>query len=533
MKMFKYILLIALVAGCSNKPDYNGIDNPNPGGDPDDREKTFVEYIDPAGFPTVPQSTIYEVTLVHGKHRVKIPVFQNNCPVFELGYMDMTATDSNPLGMFLGRSISWVNFSFKEEVTIEVKVIDTGRVPVGDASSVWILPTRYGITPSVNGNIVTFTMTKPGQCSVEIGVNGFKNGLMIFANPLETNVPDPELDDSYAVLENASVTTVAAVPTTKTGLYFKTGVHDIGVYAVPTQIKNIYLEGGAWVYGAIHVSGHRNNHDVKIFGRGVLSAGRLKYREAYSVGTPQDNVSTSANRITLDGITVADPKYFAVRLIGSNNTVAWTKVIGGWVYNCDGIAAFAGSTIKNCFVWANDDNIKVYRDNIVVEDVVLWQLNNGGVIQMGWHGGQSTNVVIRRVDLLHAEFNNSATNRGVLSFVGNRYGYADSNCWQKDMLIEDLVTETPVRLIWRISPEQPIAGVITPAMVDGLTMKNWTVLMDKAQGSSNYIEGVSTNYIMKNIVFDNVKLNGVKLSAENWMTEGNFIIKNLETPSFK
>jgi hypothetical protein len=376
-------------------------------------------------------------------------------------------------------------------------------------------------------------MTQPGQCSVEIGANGFKNGLMIFANPMETKKPDPVRDDSYAVLEHATPASIVSVPAAKTGIYFKTGVHDIGVFAVPAHIKNIYLEGGAWVYGAIHVSGTRSNTDVKIFGRGTLSSGRLKYREAYCIGTPQDGGSTSVDRITVDGITVADPKYFAIRLIGGNNTVAWTKVIGGWVYNCDGIAAFAGSTVKNCFVWANDDNIKVYRDNITVEDMVLWQLNNGGAIQMGWAGAQASNVVIRRVDILHAEWNNTATNRGVLSFVGNRYAENTSNCWQKNMLIEDLVTETPVRLIWRISPEQPIPGVITPAMVDGLTMKNWTLQMDRSLGANNYIEGVSSDYVMKNIVFDNVKLDGVKLAADNWMTQGKFVVKHLETPTFR
>lgn len=525
-----------LVAGCTRNLDYTPLENPVPQEEPIDppdppEPATFVVYADPDGFPDVPQSSVYEVTLVQGTHRIGIPVFQNTCPAYQAGYMDMTATDSNPLGMFAGRSISWVNFSFTDPVTVEVKVIDTGKVPV-DASNVRILPTRYGITPSVNGNVVTFTITNPGQCSVEIGANGFKNGLMIFANPVETDVPEPENDETYAVLEHATAATIAAVSAGKSGLYFKTGVHDIGVYAVPANIRNIYLEGGAWVYGAIHVSGTRSNAGVKIFGRGVLSSGRLKYREAYCIGTPQDG-STAADRITVDGVTVADPKYFAIRLIGRENTVSWTKVIGGWVYNCDGIAAFAGSTVRNCFCWANDDNIKVYRDNITVEDMVLWQLNNGGAIQMGWDGGQSNGINIRRVDLLHAEWNNSATNRGVLSFVGNRYANVNSNCWQRNLTIEDLVTETPVRLIWRISPEQPIPDVITPAMVDGLTMKNWTVLMDKSLGSQNYIEGVSTDHIMKNFVFDNVTLNGVKLTAENWITEGRFEIKNLETPTFK
>ncbi|MFA7492798.1 MAG: hypothetical protein WCZ43_04700 [Proteiniphilum sp.] len=526
-KTIKYILLMVLTIGCKESLDYPPLDNPYT----DDPISTLAVYTDPAGFPDVPQSTIYEVTLIQGSHRVKIPVFQSRCPIYEAGYMDMTPTDSYPLGIFMGRSINWVNFSFEETVTVEVKVLDQGKVPM-ETANVRILPTRYNISPSVNGNIITFTITEPGQCSVEIGANGYKNGLMIFANPMETDVPDPTRDNSYVVLEHATASSISSVPTNKSGLYFKTGVHDIGVYEVPTNIKNIYFEGGAWVYGAIHVSGIRNNTDVKIFGRGTLSSGRLKYREAYCIGTPQDG-STAVDRITVEGITVADPKYFAIRLIGSNNTVAWAKVIGGWVYNCDGIAVFSNSTIKKSFCWANDDNIKVYRDNITVEDMVLWQLNNGGAIQMGWQGAQATNVTIKRIDLLHAEWNTSATNRGVLSFVGNRYAIANSNCWQKNLTIEDLVTETPVRLIWRISPEQPIPGIITPAMVDGLIMKDWTVLMDKAQGSNNYIEGVSEDYIFKNLLFDNVKLNGIKLTKENWITHGNFEIKNLEEPTFK
>ena len=518
-------------AGCTDNLGYTPLDNPDQDNPKDDPKPTLAVYTDPAGFPGVPQSSIYEVTLIQDTTRVQIPVFQNTCPAFELGYMDMTADDVYPLDIFKGRSISWVNFSFDKEVTVEVKVLDTGKVPV-DASNVKILPTRYGIIPSVNGNVVTFTMAKPGQCSVEIGANGYKNGLMIFANPMETDVPDPAKDNSYAVMDHATAASIAAVPATKSGIYFKAGVHDIGVYAIPVNIKNIYFEGGAWVYGAIHITGTRSN-DVKIFGRGVLSGGRLRYREAYSLGTPQGGVTSASSHITVEGITVADPKYYAIKLIGANNTVSWTKVIGGWVYNCDGIDSYSGSTVKNCFVWANDDNIKVWNDNIIVEDAVLWQLNNGGAIQMGWASQRVSNVSIKRVDILHAEWNNSATNRGVLSFVGNRRALTNSDSWQKNMVIEDLVTETPVRLIWRISPEEPIPGMITPATVDGLTMKNWNVLMDKSQNSNNYIEGVSSDYIMKNFVFDNVTLNGVKLTAENWMTQGNFIVKNLETPTFK
>ena len=128
-----------------------------------------------------------------------------------------------------------------------------------------------------------------------------------------------------------------------------------------------------------------------------------------------------SDNITVEGITLADNKYFSIRLIGTGNTVRWTKIIGAWTYNCDGISAFAGSTVSNCFVWANDDNIKAYRDHVTFSDMVLWQLNNGGCIQMSWGGAMAANVAIRRVDILHAEWNNSEVNRGVLSCVGDKY----------------------------------------------------------------------------------------------------------------
>ncbi|MDR0697972.1 MAG: hypothetical protein LBG28_01945 [Tannerella sp.] len=513
-------LILIWIQGCTSSLDYQQLDNPKP----ENADNTLAVYTSPDNFQEVPQSVIYEVTLLQGTTRVKIPVFQNTCPVYQAGYMDMESKDANPLNMFAGRSISWVNFSFSGTVSVEIKVLDQVKVPVTDAIS--ILPARHEVSPSLNDNLITFTLNRPGQYSVEIGSNGFKNGLMIFANPMETDIPKTD-DENCTVLEHATPQALAGVPASKTSIYFKAGVHDIGVYQVPANIKNIYLEGGAWVYGALNMSGAEDS-DVKIFGRGILSSGRLNYRQAHCI-----EASGGSERITIEGITVADPKHFAIRLIGGHNVVAWTKIIGGWVYNCDGIAAFAHSHVHHCFSWANDDNIKVYRDNILVEDVVLWQLNNGGAIQMGWTGAQANGITIKRVDILHAEWNNSETNRGVLSFVGNRYADPASNAWQKNMLIEDLVTENQVRLIWRISPEEPIAGVITPCTVQNLEMKNWNVKMDRTQNSKNYIEGVSADYTITGVIFDHVRLDGTLLTADNWTTQGNFQTKHLETPVFK
>lgn len=56
-----------------------------------------------------------------------------------------------------------------------------------------------------------------------------------------------------------------------------------------------------------------------------------------------------------------------------------------------------------------------------ISDCVVWQLNNGAVIQLGRGNAKATNVTISNVDVFHAEWNNEAPNRGILSCVGDKF----------------------------------------------------------------------------------------------------------------
>lgn len=499
-----FVILLSCFAGCSDEV------SPQPDEVPD-------ETGDPGLYPDVPKSEIYEVTIIRDSKEEEQTVFQNTCPVYTLGKMGMQENDQYPLNIFAGRSISWTHFSFSGSVTVEVKITNQLKVPSG--GEVRILPSRHGIVPTVQGNVVSFTLTNPGQFSVEVGANGYKNGLMIFADPPETDIPDPSSTD-YQVLEKATRSAMNNVPPSRSGLYFKKGTHDIGVYKVPSHIKNIYFEEGSWVYGSLIMDG---NPGVRIFGRGVLSSGKLDYRESHCI----EAINQSDN-ITIEGIVVADPKYFSVRLIGKNNVVKWTKVIGGWVYNCDGISAFEGSTVSNCFIWANDDAIKVYRDNISWSDIVVWQLNNGGVIQMSWGGSEATNVALRRIDVLRAEWNKPGFNRALLSCVGNRYQEPGKYGLQKDWLIEDVVTETPIPVIFNVTPD-----AFTPNHIHNLTLKNWDVQMKMGTNYENAIIGNDPDEPFDGFVLDNFVFNGVALTADNWEETTEVVTVNLEAPIFK
>ena len=466
---------------------------------------------------SVPKSSLYEVSILEGNSSRQLVVFQSLCPEYQPGYLNMSPVDQHPLKIFKGRSISWVNFSFSDRVIIQVRVLDRRKVSFD--GPVKILPARYGLKPVVSGNVVSFAMTQPGQCSVEIGNDGYRNGLLIFANPPETDKPDP-VAGNYFTLANATPEEINSVPNAFSGIYFRSGVHDIGVYHVQAHIKNIYFEAGSWVYGAIVMDGHPN---VKIFGRGVLSEAKLNYRESHVV-----EAIHNSNQIDLEGIVLADTKYFAVRLLGKNNTVKWIKVVGGWTYNTDGIAAFAGSCVKHCFIWANDDSIKPYQDNLTISDCVVWQLNNGAVIQLGWGDAKATNVTISDVDVLHAEWNNNAANRGILSCVGDKFAKGGMSGLQQSFLIQNLSTETPVPFIFNVRPNPG-----SPDQIRDITFKNWNVRMDMSKGYPNYIEcGNSTN-MFEGFVFDNFALNGVKLTTANWIKVGRFITRNLHAPTFK
>ena len=206
--LFALFCLMGMLVACvkdeaTPDPKPDGPENP----DIPASEWRLATYSDPDDYPDVPRSTVYAVTLIQGDTRVTVPVFQSSCPVYQAGYMDMTPTDAYPLEIFKGRSISWANFSFYGRVDVEVKVLDRNKVSF--FGGVKVLPSRYGVEPTVDGDVVRFSLTRPGQCSVEIGFNGYKNGLVLFANPMENEVPETT-DAEYTVLDHATASDVAA-----------------------------------------------------------------------------------------------------------------------------------------------------------------------------------------------------------------------------------------------------------------------------------------------------------------------------------
>jgi hypothetical protein len=383
---------------------------------------------------------------------------------------------------------------------------------VGSITSAVIRGLNLGITPTINGNTMTFSISGPMKLSVEVNGNVNRN-LMIFANPLEVNPPSPTDPDV---------------------IYLGPGVYTQD-YTV-TSGKTLYIAGGAVVKGGVILD---NATNAKVIGRGVLDH-------------PQGKAISAdyTNQITIDGIIVNDygngnEGGCAIALGNAtnvliNNFKAFSVKKWG-----DAIDSFSSSniTINDVFIRSHDDAIAIYNAranggriwygdsaNITVTNSILMP-DVARPINMGTHGfpwapgGGHTieNLTFSNLDLwLH----NNAAPIQFISADGNLIQNVNFN----DIRIDD---HSPNKILnmavksWDYGHGRGINDIY---------FKNVTYTGTNA--NVNSIEGYSSTRKAQNITFENLVVNGdVKLSAAaaNFTTNSyasnlNFIASGASAP---
>ncbi len=329
----------------------------------------------------------------------------------------------------LEHATSWTSFSFAGSVTVQV----TNSNPFTSAR---ILPSHAQIIPSVSGNKVSFTLKEPGQFAVDFCTSGttcteandtdLTNPMLVFANPIETNIPNPLAANVLRVAPGLSIPSGGALPQLsdfQDTLYFGPGIYDLGLTPLTIYSNHtVYLAAGAHVKGFFAFEPKTRNATIR--GRGILSGENLP--KAQCIGTTAgcpDMVSSKGKvqDLLVEGITFIQSPFYNVSLNGgSGNTVDNVKVIA-WLGNSDGIQASygaqdTGSVIENSFVKNGDDSLKITASNLLVQNCVVWKLNNAAAFEIGAGiGTDVTNVTVRNSDVIRGEYNWPNTSDAVFS----------------------------------------------------------------------------------------------------------------------
>ncbi|HTV41451.1 MAG TPA: glycosyl hydrolase family 28 protein [Candidatus Sulfotelmatobacter sp.] len=243
---------------------------------------------------------------------------------------------------------SFVSFDMGNSVTVTV----TCPNPV---ESVKLLPRSSGV--AVDGNRVTFTISRPQP--LELEVNGdWVHGLQVFANPMETNAPNP--NDPNVI-------------------YFGPGIHQIEDLKVGSG-KTVYVAGGAVLYGkadpAIHggaVISLRGNNIV-LRGRGVIDGSLCPLHT-------RNLLAITGTNVLLEGVVLRDSSTWTVPIRHSAGVTVDNIKLFGYRGNSDGIdiCNSRNVTVEHSYLRTMDDLIVVKtpdRDgesrDIEAKQCVLW-----------------------------------------------------------------------------------------------------------------------------------------------------------------
>jgi len=371
-------------------------------------------------------------------------------------------------------SMSYFDFSGEVEVSVTYKhgTIKTGKVR----------PLSNGINPQVKGNTMTFKLNRPCNLSVEVNDDIFHN-LHLFANSVEENIPDPAREDV---------------------IYFGPGMHHLeeGKVNVPSN-TTLYLAGGAILKGRIIIDRAEN---VKVLGRGMVDhtvKGGVRIANSRNV-LVEGIVTTQCSTGGSDGVTIRNVKSISYYQWG------------------DGMNVFASNNVlfDGVFCRNSDDCTTVYGTrggysggcrNITMQNSTLWA-DVAHPIFIGIHGNSEKPEVLENLNYINIDIldhkEKQVDYQGCLAINAG-----DNNLVRKvrfeNIRIEDFRMGQLLNVRVFYNPKYCQA----PGMgVEDVLFKDITYTGNNAEIS--IISGYDENRKVKNIRFENLKINGQVISDD-------------------
>ena len=301
----------------------------------------------PAGAEQAPTKlTLYEgPKTMRSSEDAKVSV--NGYPLFVYDVMVNHEHIWNANTVPVTTPMTYFDFEGRAQILIEMP-----GLPEAVESAV-VQPYAAGITPVVQDGKVIFMITEPGQYTVVF--NGSVNkALHIFANPPETDRPDPDDPDVFWIGPGEWVMDAIALQDGQT----------------------LYLSGGAVLHSIISVA---NADHVRICGRGIIDGSDYPaWNQPGSYARVPIDLNHSKN-VTVEGISIVNSNCWNFNSYSSRNvTVDNVKIISGR-QNGDGFT-FQSCTdhqVSNSFARTWDDSlvIKNYSGStkgITFRNIQVW-----------------------------------------------------------------------------------------------------------------------------------------------------------------
>ena len=375
-----------------------------------------------------------------------------------------------------GGPYSFANFDMAGRVTVRIKSPRPLRSTV-------IRP-QSAVTKMTLEDDYTLVLTLDGPRKFSIEPEGRKGPLLLFANPLEKNPPQPGAPNV---------------------IYFGPGVHQAGKITL-TSNQTLYLAGGAVVKGGVLAQGD----NIRITGRGILDGSDWEWRRG---PTPQV-VSIQGERIEVSGITIRGASHWTIVPRNSRHvTVRGIKLCGSRVQNDDGINPCNSQDvlITDCFIRSDDDCLALKGlafsaansnvERITVENSVLW-CDRARIFLLG-HESRAAfmrQITLRNLDIIH--------------FAMTPFLFEPG----EDMRLEDITVEN-VRLHGEGQREfirlKPVVNQYmrkqVPGFVRNVRFRNVTI-----EGTPGrylvQLEGADAEHNVRDVTFENVRINGQLLA---------------------
>ncbi|GAA2529844.1 family 49 glycosyl hydrolase [Rarobacter incanus] len=444
------------------------------------------------------------------------------------------------------QTMSWTTFEFSRDVWIDV-ALDTGAT-VSSIDQVQIKPRQLGFTRFlVNDHTVRIKipyspdgyrfsvefspeltqvsgpnrdyMNEAASTAIDASVAAMvepRNAMMVFAEPdaqQDSGTVPTDADGTIYRPAQGSVTNLDTVDADI--IYFEPGTYSMGAAyraQLNPRVRWVYLAPGAYVKGAFDFSANASITNYKVTGFGVLSGEQYVYEadtrnDGYTRRDPAkydnchadcvkplrfDSAQGVAQTLDLQGVTIAEPSYHSFVVYGDYDSFTMRvrnyHQVGAWYWQTDGLELYAGSTMKNSFLQANDDALKIYHSNVTIDNTVVWKGPNGPVIQWGWVPRNVSNVEISRTYVIHNQLQWDTINTCVLNssrhwdFDG-RNDRASTGATIRDIRIEDTYVEGATGCAFRI---YALANTYN-FVVKGLHVDGWAVPADSATNLDNQL----------------------------------------------